>query len=251
MVHPAPKPAHRSFLRPAAPPATKPESDPNDPKLVEIKISLPSLPKLKLERAKKAPKTQARQAATHRRRPSRRTTIIAAASAATVLALVSAGVFMATRKDSPAKPEAGTAAAAEGKVAGAANTILERGTPDYDTVLPAGKTAESLGGWTRVSPPKSDPVYAYADKLAGIQIAVSQQPLPKELERNTDEAVEDLAKSYGATDRLEVGKTTAFMGTSVKGPQSIILTKDDTLILIKSQAPIPADTWKTYIGSLR
>lgn len=130
--------------------------------------------------------------------------------------------------------------------------IRPRGTseiPTYDTVLPRGATVEALGGWKRVSPPGSEPVFAYLDTIDGVSISVSQQPLPTDFEKK-DDAVGELARSYNATHALAVGDMTIYIGTSAKGPQSVIFSKKDLLILIKSQATIADTKWLSYISTL-
>lgn len=122
--------------------------------------------------------------------------------------------------------------------------------PDYTTVLPEGKSVVTLGGWQRVSPPEGDPVYAYTDKIEGVSVTVSQQPMPDKFGRNTGSQVEKLAKGYNATEKIDADGTTVYVGTSAKGPQSVILTKDDLLILIKSQKKVSNDAWKNYVDSL-
>jgi len=130
-----------------------------------------------------------------------------------------------------------------------ASKITDR--PDYPTVLPTDKNIDSLGGWTRVSPAEKNPVFAYADKISGTPISVSQQPLPKEFKQDTADTVERFAKSYQATVRVTAGNTVAYIGTSAKGPQSVIFTKNDLLILIKSSAKIDTAQWGEYISSLK
>lgn len=128
---------------------------------------------------------------------------------------------------------------------------LQRGTPDYRTLLPKDKTTESLGGWVRVSPADRNPVYAYVDQIGTTSISVSQQPLPDTFKDDTHKQVEELAKSYSASEKIEVGGTPVYIGTSTKGPQSVIFTKDKLLILIKSTTHIENDQWQSYIASLR
>lgn len=123
--------------------------------------------------------------------------------------------------------------------------------PDYPTLFPNGKTIEALGGWTRVSPPKSNPVFAYTDTIAGKPINVSQQPLPEEFKEDTDTQIEQLATGYGALERIKVADITLFIGTSAKGPQSVIFSKNNTLILIKSTTPHSQDEWVSYVSSLQ
>lgn len=128
------------------------------------------------------------------------------------------------------------------------NTVTE--TFKKETIIPQGKSIEQLGGWKRVSPPKSDPVFAYTDSLDGVPITVSQQILPESFKTSTDSKVAELAQKFSATTKITAGKTTAYVGSSSKGPQSVIFTKDNVLILIKSQKKIADAAWVKYIESL-
>ncbi len=123
-------------------------------------------------------------------------------------------------------------------------------TPTYQTISPGGQSVSQLGGWRRVSPPNSQPVYAYDDSIGGVSISVSQQPLPSSFATNTDEKIAQLAKSYNATNKLATGDTTVYIGTSAKGPQSVIFTKNNLLVLIKSQSAVNDQAWKQYIIGL-
>lgn len=130
---------------------------------------------------------------------------------------------------------------------------LQKSTPKFDTLLPSEKSIEDLGGWTRVSPPDRDAVFAFSDSLDGTKVIVSQQPLPKEFQSgDKNEAIEDLAKGYNANRFITAtGNTKIYIGTSAKGPQSVIFTKRNLLILIKSQATITDDSWISYVNSLK
>lgn len=143
---------------------------------------------------------------------------------------------------SPKKPQGNPAAA----VRAAKN---ER--PSYDTVLPLGKTIEELGGWARVSPPDKEPVFAFADKIGAATITVSQQPLPKSFKPEVSKNVEDLAKQFSANEKITVDDSTAYVGTSVKGPQSVVLAKNDLLILIKASGAVSTPEWAEYIKGLQ
>lgn len=122
--------------------------------------------------------------------------------------------------------------------------------PEYPTLLPKNTTISELGGWKRVSPPDSNPVFAYTDKINDTIISVSQQPVPNSFKPNVADHVADLAKSFSAKNELDAGGTKVFIGTSSKGPQSAVLVKDDTLILIKAQAKISDSAWITYVQQL-
>lgn len=128
---------------------------------------------------------------------------------------------------------------------------LTKGTPNYATLLPAGKSIESLGGWTLVSPPDRSPVYTYVDKIGTVQINVSEQPLPPSFRGNPTQQVEELARGFSATEKIMAGGTTVYIGTSIQGPQSVIFNKDKLLILVKSTSAITNDQWAAYVSSLK
>lgn len=123
--------------------------------------------------------------------------------------------------------------------------------PAYQTALPKGKTIDDLGGWKRVSPAKEEPVFAYMDKIDDVTISVSQQPLPQSFKNNTDSEVAELAKKFNATNKIDAGGTTAYIGTSSKGPQSVIFTHDNLLILMKSIGHVTDTSWANYIETLK
>lgn len=123
--------------------------------------------------------------------------------------------------------------------------------PTFQTILPEGKSIDDLGGWSRVSPPDSDPAFAYVDKIASVQINVTQQPLPPSLKQDTAGKIEELAKSFTANEKITAGEIVAYIGTSIKGPQSVVLTKNGLLILIKSVGTVSNQDWIDYIGKLQ
>ena len=123
--------------------------------------------------------------------------------------------------------------------------------PNYKTLLPTGTTIKELGGWHRVSPPDRNPVFAYADTIGGVSVTVSQQPLPDSFKADVDGSVSKLAASYSAKDEVPAGDAKVFVGTSVKGPQSAIMVKQDVLVLIKSTSKISDKNWSDYAFSLQ
>jgi len=123
--------------------------------------------------------------------------------------------------------------------------------PDYDTVLPNGKSISNLGGWDRVSPPSSAPVFAFTDSIDGVSVIVSQQPLPDSFKGDVAKKVSEFAKAQSMTSELEADGTKMYLGISAKGPQSTVFTKNDLLILIKSQAKIEDKSWMAYVTSLK
>ncbi len=122
--------------------------------------------------------------------------------------------------------------------------------PTFATILPKGKTIEELGGWTRVSPDSSEPVFAFKDTLDGTPIIVSQQQLPASFTGDINEQIAELAKEYNATEKLPVAGGIAYVGTSSKGPQSVIANKYNLLILIKATVKHNDDSWTRYLADL-
>lgn len=123
--------------------------------------------------------------------------------------------------------------------------------PSYPTILPSGKKIEELGGWGRVSPTDRDPVFAYVDSVDGVRITVSEQPLPEDFKDDVSGSVASLAKQFSATDEVTADKVTFYIGTSIKGPQSVIFSKEGLLILVKSDTKLTHQQWADYIVSLQ
>lgn len=124
-------------------------------------------------------------------------------------------------------------------------------TPFYETLLPVGKSIEQLGGWTRVSPPDRNAVFAFMDYIGQDRIVVSQQPLPEDFKEDTESQVEQLAKGYKATEKITVTGMTVHIAKSAKGPQSVVFAKKGLLVLIRSSVTISNDQWISYIDSLQ
>lgn len=128
---------------------------------------------------------------------------------------------------------------------------LTKGTPKYQTITPAGKNIDSLGGWTRVSPSNADPVYAYVDKIGNTVINVSEQPLPEDFKTDTEQQIAQLAQNFKANEKITISGTIVYIGTSSDGTQSLIFSKKDLLILIKSTAKIENNSWTQYINLMQ
>lgn len=122
--------------------------------------------------------------------------------------------------------------------------------PEFQAVLPGTTSISELGGWRRISPPQKEPVFAYADTIGDIPISISQQALPASFQSDVSGQVAEMAKKFNATTKIDAGDTKVYVGTSVKGPQSAILTKNGLLILIKSQSKVDDAAWAEYVKSL-
>lgn len=123
-------------------------------------------------------------------------------------------------------------------------------TPDFQAVVPKDKTIEELEGWQKLTPPSGETIYVFADSIESVPVTISEQSLPDSFSKDPSGSVTQLAEAYSATETFEAEETKVYIGNSSKGPQSVIFTKNNLLILIKSERPISQDAWKTYINSL-
>ena len=128
------------------------------------------------------------------------------------------------------------------------NTALE--VPEFTPVTPNGKSIEDLTDWRRNSPPGNAPVFVFADTIGDVDITVSQQDLPEVFKDNVSVRLADLAKNYNASNQIEAQGVRVYIGASAKGPQSAIFSKNNLLILIKSQDHVEDEDWIKYIESL-
>lgn len=129
--------------------------------------------------------------------------------------------------------------------------VLSKGNPDFTTISPSGADIASYGGWTRISPENTDPVYAYADKIDDTSISVSEQPLPDNFKDDPDTELKNLAEGFNAAQKITASDMTIYIGTSIKGMQSVIFIKNGLLIMIKSSQIITNNSWLTYIEALK
>jgi len=199
---------------------------PTDKKRLEITLVLPSLPKLKVVKKIKT------------KLNTRRRKVVAIVILCIIFAAIMSWYFLfghnnMTSKNTPS-----------------AKITLAKGTPNFDTILPDGKSSNDVGGWTRVSPPTSNAVYAYVDKIGTIQISVSEQPLPDNFKTNSENQIQQLAEAQGASEKITLGSVTIHIGTYDGGLQRAIFTKDNLLVLITSNNTVSNNQWASYVNSL-
>ncbi len=134
-----------------------------------------------------------------------------------------------------------------------ANSVLADSTqkPEFDTITPDNKDAESLGGLAKISPPGNEPVFAFVDTIDNIQIRLTQQKLPTKFISNPDEEVKKLAEGYSAHEIINGTTTKAYLGVDVSGAQSVIFHKQGLLVFIGSKQKIAKDKWAEYINKLQ
>jgi len=209
-------------------------------KIIEIRLTLPAIPKVRSW-------ADVKQLFANARRKqigiSRRTRVIGALAGA--LVVVFCYHVLAANHPTPV-PASSTSPRKTSMTPG-----LVKGTPDYATILPTGQSIQNLGGWTRVSPSGKNAVYAYADKIGDIPINVSEQPLPPGFQTSTQERVAELAQSFKATEKIPAAGTDIYIATFADESQSVILSKNHLLVLMKSTALLPPTKWVAYVNSLQ
>ena len=122
-------------------------------------------------------------------------------------------------------------------------------SPDYKPVLPSGSAANTTSG--KLSYDSEKKVTSYTDKIGDSQITISEQPLPPDFKDNPDGRVEIFAKNANFNDLIQYNGGRAHIGTSIKGPQSVVFHKDGLLIFLKSDKKILNADWVKYINSLQ
>jgi hypothetical protein len=120
--------------------------------------------------------------------------------------------------------------------------------PSFQTLSPTGITAG------KASPQKYNAehkIVTFVDSIGGVDINITEQALPDDFKDNTDDKVKKLAQSFSANEVLSTANPTAYLGTSVQGPQSVIFHKNGLLIFIKSTKKIDNHDWAEYITNLK
>jgi len=223
--------------------APKPNTPPpkQAPKPLEISVRV-SLPRIDLPKHVQRIKPVARTLSARVQRLAQTKPRSIPKGAWAVLALVAVasvagGVLVSQRKETPV---AVTTASTE--VLGQ-QTVQQQ--PDFKTIQPDNKTA------TPVSYDADKKVASYTDTLENVSITVSQQPLPEGFLADPAGSVEGLAKQFSANEIITAGVHTAYLGTSAKGPQSVVMQRDGLLIFLYSNKEIPAEAWGKYIAALQ
>lgn len=120
--------------------------------------------------------------------------------------------------------------------------------PEFAYTVPDGEE-KRIDGAVRYDAEKK--VVNYKDSIGGVPIVISQQPLPTGFKEGTQDKVKKLAEEFAATEELVTANPTAYLGTSAKGPQTVIFAKNNLLIFIQSTKEIDKADWAQYITALK
>lgn len=122
--------------------------------------------------------------------------------------------------------------------------------PDYQTIIPVNKTIEKLSERRSIKSPEGDTIFSFTDAIDNVRIDISEQLLPDSYKSDINAKVKMIAEGFYANDKITLDDTTAYMGTSSKGPQWVILSRNNLLIIIKSEKNIKISSWQNYIKNL-
>lgn len=114
--------------------------------------------------------------------------------------------------------------------------------------LPKGDT-DAIDGDVRYDSQRK--VVNFKDSIGGVDITISQQPLPEDFGTDTESKVKKLAEGFSADRALTTANPTAYIGKSVEGPQTVIFSKKDLLVFIFSVKEIDDHDWAEYITNLQ
>lgn len=121
-------------------------------------------------------------------------------------------------------------------------------SPDFKALTPNNAKQD----WKQSKPEGSSAaVYIFTDTIHDVPIKVSEQPLPPSFRDDPASKIAEVAQGFNATNTMQVNGLTVYIGTSTKGPQSVIFSDGTLLVLIKSDTTISSGAWADYIKTLR
>lgn len=225
-------------IKPQPNTASKPPTA-KEPAGVSIQINLPQirLPKLKIADAKQYVWPHL-QIANQKLRQNRNYFIAGASVLVLVVSTFAGGAYIKRSADAR---KAAKAAAAVTQKAKAVKT-----KPEFEPVT-SGAAAEPA----KSAYDSTKGVYSFADKVAGKDVIVSQQPVPEQFKSAFD-AVNDIAESLKAGQSTAINGGTAYIATDEQaGAQTVVFSKNNLLIFIQSPFKHSQAQWQAYINSLK
>jgi hypothetical protein len=122
-------------------------------------------------------------------------------------------------------------------------------SPTFDTLVPNDDAKLTTSG--NVAFNKEKQVASFTDTIDEVPITVSQQALPERFQKNPKDELAKFAEDLNAREKIEVGNVTAYSGVSEKGPQTIVLIKNQVLLFITADKKLPQAQLIGYIDSLK
>jgi hypothetical protein len=121
--------------------------------------------------------------------------------------------------------------------------------PTFKTLAPNGALTTTVS--KAITYDQSKKVASFEDTINGVQITVSMQPLPDSVKPDVSANVQKIAEGFAANTKLNVSSGDAYLGTSEKGPQSIVGDKNNLLVFMYSSTKIDQQAWANYFNALK
>lgn len=130
-------------------------------------------------------------------------------------------------------------------------TSEESETPSYQPLAPKGKQNLASGDAAVSTYDSKRKLYSYNDNYEGVQLTVSQQPLPSSFKSDPIQ-IRKAADSIRATDEIDTALGMAYIGFDEKANvQRVMLVYRDLLVFIMTNKKLDNETIKSYIETLR
>lgn len=210
----------------------------NDTKPKKVKLTLDlTLPNVKLPKATNLPIFKKAMAKVRSLKSRPKLVVIASAASLTIIAVILVGSNTLINKEKLDKPRS--------------EEVLSQSVkePEFATILPEGSKDQTNDG--KIGYDEQKEVASFRDKIGIVEIVVSQQPLPEKFKSDPETELLKLAESFSAKEVIVPSNPKAYLGTSAKGPQTVIFYRNDLLVFIQSASKIDKDDWTDYIRSLR
>lgn len=122
-------------------------------------------------------------------------------------------------------------------------------TPSYDTIFPNNDINATSSKEFAYEPQKK--VTSYTDEIGDAEVTVSMQPLPERFKKDPPGELAKFATDFNATEKLDMVDNMAYIGTSVKGPQTAVFIKNGLLVFISADKKFDKQFLSDYIISLQ
>lgn len=120
--------------------------------------------------------------------------------------------------------------------------------PEFKVLAP--KDSASAVADDKVHYDSTRKVASFTDTIDNTQVVVSEQPLPESFKDDPEGKTAALAKSINANDVIASSYPKAYLGTSIKGPQTAVFTKNNLLVFIYAPKALDKSAWAEYITKL-
>jgi hypothetical protein len=178
---------------------------------------------------------------------------------ALAIVVISATLMLFIGSDSPKKSTLGSSTSNTNSLA-ASDSQQNQENPDnavpddnldFDELTPNGVKLTELASYKVRKTPADDVILSFQDQRDSLVIEVTEQKIPDSFRGKVAEQTEKIAKDLQATDIIQIDDIRIYHGVSEKtGVQSLVTTKKDLLIFMRSDVKQSDEFWAAYYLSL-